>query len=64
MMSNITHNEESVARLRAMAGWLRNLADTLDEESLVLAETTEQVLNGNLTSAVEWADDAWTEYLS
>jgi hypothetical protein len=66
MMDTTTLTEVEVlrAKMRAAAGWISNLADTLDEDppewSIVSARES---ASGDFKGSREWMNDTWTDYL-
>lgn len=63
-MENVTEIEILRAKLRAAAGWINNLADTLDEGHPEWSlRGSELIAAGDFSEAKSWMVDSWTEYL-
>lgn len=57
-------NDEIIARARAMAGYLRNLADSVDEgHEWARTEITRLADIGDPSRMIEYANDMWEAYL-
>jgi len=59
------NQEEQKARLRAVAGWIRNVADTVEQgggNDGWAYEEADALLAGRLRGALEYADAEWQAY--
>ena len=60
----ISKDEARVAHLRAMAGFIRNVADSLEEGSPAYPPAFgDNILNNATVAASEYARSSWFDYL-